>query len=141
ISGEGDLVTAVVFWLLGQLALILAVFVYNWITPFDIHKEIEKDNVAVGVAVAGIMVALGNVIRIGISGDFVSWQINLTQFLGFLIFGLVMLPLLRIVTDKLLLPGVRLTDELVNQEKPNVGAAAIEATAYIAASLLLGWVV
>lgn len=141
ISGEGDLVTAVVFWLLGQLALILAVFVYNWITPFDIHKEIEKDNVAVGVAVAGILVALGNVIRIGISGDFVSWQINLTQFLGFLIFGLVMLPVLRIVTDKLLLPGVRLTDELVNQEKPNVGAAAIEATAYIAASLLLGWVV
>ena len=141
ISGEGDLITALVFWILGQLALIVSVYVYNLITPFDIHDEIEKDNVSVGVAVAGILIALGNIIRIGIAGDFVSWQTNLIQFIGFVIFGLVMLPVLRILTDKLLLPGVRLTDELVNQEVPNIGAGAIEASAYIAASLLLGWVV
>jgi len=142
ISGQGgDLITALAFWFLGQLILILAVIIYNRITPFDLHAEVEKDNVAVGVAVAGILIALGNVVRIGISGDFYSWGINLTQFLGFAVFGIIMLPIIRFFTDKILLPGVKLTDELVNQETPNIGAGAIEAIAYIAASMLLGWVV
>lgn len=141
ISGEGDLVTASVFWILGQLVLIVASFIYNLITPFDVHAEIEKDNAAVGVAFAGMLIAIGNVIRIGIAGDFVSWSVNLGQFAGFVVFGLIMLPVVRYATDKLLLPGERLTKELVQQETPNVGAGAIEAFSYIAASFLLGWVV
>ncbi len=141
VSGEGgDLITASVFWLLGQVVLVLAGVIYNWITPFDVYAEIEKDNVAVGVAFAGMLMAIGNVIRIGLNGDFVSWSTNLGQFFGFVIFGLVLLPIIRFVTDKVLLPGERLTNELVNQEKPNVGAAAIEAFSYLAASFLLGWV-
>ncbi len=142
ITGEGgDLITAAVFWILGQLVLIVAGFVYNRITPYDVHNEIEKDNVAVGVAFAGMIIAIGNVIRIGLSGDFISWTDNLSKFFGFVIFGLILLPLLRFVTDKLLLPGVKLTDELVHQEKPNIGAGAIEAFSYIAASFFLGWVI
>ena len=142
ISGQGgDLITAGVFWVLGQVVLIVASLIYNLITPFDVHAEIEKDNVAVGVAFAGMLIALGNVIRIGLTGDFISWQVNLTQFGSFVVFGLILLPVLRLVTDKLLLPGARLTAELVHQKTPNVGAGAIEAFSYIAASFLLGWVV
>ncbi len=141
-SGDtGDLITAGAFWLLGQFVLIVAGAVYNWITPFDIHEQIEKDNVAVGVAFAGALIAIGNVIRIGAAGDFISWSENLSTFFGFVAFGLIMLPIVRWATDKILLPGEKLTDELVNQEKPNVGAAVIEAMSYIAASFLLGWVV
>lgn len=141
ISGEGgDLITAAVFWLCGQIVLIIAVKLYNFITPFDVHTEIEKDNVAVGVAVAGILIGIGNVIRAGVSGDFISWSHNFSVFAGFVVFGLIMLPLVRFITDKILLPGENLTDELVHQEKPNVGAAVIEAFAYIAASMLITWV-
>lgn len=140
-SGEGDLITASVFWLVGQAVLILAGIVYNAILPFDLHDEIEKDNAAVGIAFAGALVAIGNVIRIGAEGDFVSWSENLTVFAGFVGFGLLMLPLLRYATDKLLLPGENLSDELVNQENPNIGAGVIEAFSYIGASFLLGWVV
>ncbi len=141
-SGDtGDLITAGAFWLLGQFVLIVAGAVYNWITPFDIHEQIEKDNVAVGVAFAGALIAIGNVIRIGASGDFISWQENLSTFFGFVAFGLIMLPIVRLATDKILLPGEKLTDELVRQDKPNIGAAVIEAMAYISASFLLGWVV
>ena len=142
ISGEeGDLITAGAFWILGQLALIVASLIYNRITPFDVHDEIEKDNVAVGVSFAGMLIAVGNVIRVGISGDFVSWSANLGQFASFVVFGLVLLPFVRMFTDKVLLPKHRLTDELVNQEIPNVGAGALEAFSYIAASMLIGWVV
>ncbi len=142
ISGEGGgLITAVVFWLLGQGALILAGLVYNWITPFDVHAEVEKDNVAVGVAFAGGLIGIGNVIRIAVSGDFISWQTNISDFCVYVVIGLVLLPIARLLTDKVLLPGAKLTDELVNQEKPNVGAAAIEAFSYIAASMLIGWAI
>ena len=45
VSGEGgDLVTFAIFWILGQIVLILAGLIYNWITPFDLHEQIEKDN-------------------------------------------------------------------------------------------------
>lgn len=140
-SGQGDLITGLAFWLLGQLVLIVAGLLYNAITPFDIHQEIERDNVAVGVAFAGVIIAIGNLIRVGSSGDFISWPENLGTFFGFVAFGLVLLPIIRFVADKVLLPGETLTHELVQQERPNVGAAAIEAFAYIGASFLIGWVV
>ncbi len=141
LAGEGDMVTALAFWIMGQAILVFGGLVYNLITPFDIHEEIEKDNVAVGVAFAGVLVALGNVVRVGVDGDFVSWSENLTQLGAFVAFGLVLLPVVRWATDRVLLPGAKLTDELVNQEKPNIGAGTIEAFSYIAASFLVGWVV
>jgi len=141
ISGEGgSIYTALIFWALGQVALIIALFIYNLITPFDVHEHIEKDNVAVGVAVAGMIIAVGNIISLSVSGDFISWQNNLVNFAGFLIAGLILMPIMRTLTDKILLPGRKLTDELINQEKPNIGAGVIEAFSYIAASIILGWV-
>lgn len=140
-SGDyGGLISAAVFWILGQFVLIVAGEIYSRILPFDLHAEIERDNVAVGVAFAGVFIAIGNIIRIGAAGDFVSWYDNITTFAGFVVFGLIMLPVLRFVTDKVLLPGEKLSDELVNQERPNVGAGTIEAFAYIGASFLIGWV-
>ncbi|CAM2006605.1 DUF350 domain-containing protein [Acanthopleuribacter pedis] len=137
---DGDLITGCAFWLLGQVVLILCSKIYNLSVKFDLHDEVERDNVAVGVAFAGILIATGNILRIGTSGDFESWQENLVGFAAYSALGLVILPLLRIATDRLLLPGARLTDELVNQEKPNVGAGLIEATSYVCASLLIAWI-
>lgn len=140
ISGEqGGLVTAIVFWGLGQIALILTGLIYNLITPYDIHYHIEKDNVAVGVSFAGALIAIGNVIRHAVSGDFHSWSENLGVFVSFVGLGLVLLPIIRFATDKVLLPGAKITDELVHQEKPNLGVAFIEAFSYIGASFFIVW--
>ncbi len=138
---EVDLVTAIAFWVLGQLALVLAVRVYDWITAFDLHAEIERDNVAVGVATAGLLVAVGNIVRLSLSGELGTWQEDLTSFAVYVGIGLVMLPVMRIITDRLMVPGVKLNDELVGQERPNVGAGVIEAFSYVAASMLIGWAI
>lgn len=140
-SGSGDLVTALVFWIIGQAALIASGVIYNLILPFDLHGEIERDNSAVGVAFAGVLIAIGNILRVALSGDFVSWSSNLMTFMTMVAFGFLMLPIVRMIADRILLPGRRLTDELVNQNKPNVGAGAIEAASYVAASFLLVWVI
>ena len=140
VSGEGgSLITAFIFWLLGQITLIVAGYVYNWITPYNIHELIEKDNVAVGVEFGGALVAIGNVVRLALEGDFLSWSSNLSSFLIFAILGLVLLPVVRFFVDTLLLPGRSLSAEIALQERPNLGAAFIEAGSYLGASSLLGW--
>jgi uncharacterized membrane protein YjfL (UPF0719 family) len=142
ISGEGGgLVTALAFWALGQLVMVIAGLVYAWILPYDVHAEIERDNVPAGVGFAGALLAVGNITRIACSGDFISWADNLTKFFYVVVLGLLILPLIRFLTDKVLLPGEKLTDEIVHQERPNLGAALMEAFSYIGASFLIGWAI
>ena len=107
----------------------MAALLYNKMTSFDLHDEIERDNTAVGMAFAGVLIGFGNIIRLAGEGDFVSWTQSLSEFGYYAVVGLLLLPLVRLFADKVLLPGARLTDELV-QDVPNVGAGAIEATTY-----------
>jgi hypothetical protein len=46
---------------------------------------------------------------------------------------------MRVFADKILLPGRNLTDEIVNQDKPNIGAGLIEAFAYVGSAVLIVW--
>lgn len=135
----GNVYTALAFWALGQIILVLIGHYYNLITHYDIHEHIEKDNVAVGVGFAGALIAIGNLLRVASAEDFVSWGSNLMTFVWFVILGLLLLPAARVATDRVLLPGRSLADELVNQEKPNVGAAYLEAMSYIGSSFLITW--
>ena len=142
VQGEGgNIWTVVAFWAMGQIFLILAGLVYNLITPYDIHDEIEKDNVAAGVSFAGALVAMGTIIGLAAESDFVSWKESLPAYFSYSIVGLILLPLIRFLTDKILLPTVKLSHEIASQEKPNVGAAYIEAFSYIAAALIFYWCV
>ena len=136
-SGEGGVLPGLVFWVLGLVALIVAGLLYDKITSHDLHEQIEKDNVAVGVAFAGVLVGFGNIIRLAGDGDFVSWNESLTEFGYYTVVGLILLPFVRIFADKVLLPGASLSDELV-QDRPNLGAGFIEAVSYLAASMLIG---
>ena len=140
VQGEGGSIWTVIgFWAIGQVILILAGLIYNLITPYSIHDEIEKDNVAAGVSFAGALVAIGAIIGFAAESDFESWAINLPDYLGYAALGLALLPLIRLLTDKVLLPTVNLTDEIAGQQKPNVGAAYIEAFSYIAAAFIIYW--
>lgn len=132
-------ITALVFWITGQVVMFIAAWVYNLITPYNIHEHIEKDNVAVGIGFAGALVAMAVLINNATSGDFVSWQENFTKVGIEVVIGFIFLPVVRFIADKILLPGENLTDEIINQEKPNVGAAIIEAFAYVGGAILITW--
>ena len=140
VSGElGGLGTTLAFWVLGQATLVLAGIVYNWATPYDLHKEIERDNAAAGVAFAGALVGIGIVVRHAVAGDFISWTTSLQGFALEVVIGLVLLLLVRVATDKILLPGLNLSAEISDPEKPHLGAGFIEAFSYVGASLLIVW--
>ncbi len=136
-SGEGGLVPGLVYWFAGLAALVVAGLLYDKITSYDLHDEIEKDNAAVGVAFAGVLIGFGNIIRLAGDGDFVSWNESMAEFGYYAVVGLILLPLVRLFADKVLLPGASLSDELV-KTKPNLGAGVLEAVSYLAASMLIG---
>lgn len=142
VAGEGgNIWSATIFWAIGQVILIISALVYNLITPYNIHSEIEKDNVAAGVGFGGALVAMGIVVGLAARRDFHSWSEDLLDYAVISACGLIFLPIVRFLTDKILLPTVKLTDEIANQETPNVGAAYIEAFSYIAAAFVIYWCV
>lgn len=130
--------SALVFWLVGQVVLIITSLIYCWVTPYDDLKYIEQDNVAVGIGFAGALIAISNLIRAALMRDFTGWSDSFLWVGIEVVVGLAFLPLARILAEKILL-GRSLTDELIHQEKPNVGAGLIEAFSYIGGSVLISW--
>ena len=47
---------------------------YEFTTSFNIHDQIDGNNTAVGVALAGNLVAIGIVVLKAVFGDFVNWE-------------------------------------------------------------------
>ena len=136
-ENQDSFIEILLLWLISQFVLALVTVVYNKITPYDIHEHIKNDNVAVGIGFSGAVIAVANLIRYGAQMEADSWIIvgeNLLLETGI---GLLLLPLARFLTDKILLPKRNLTDEIINQEKPNNGAAIIEAFSYIGGSILI----
>lgn len=139
LAAGGHVLQVCVFWALGQVTLIAAAKVYGWMAPFDVHDALERDNVAVGTAFAGMLLGIGNIVRFAAQGAFVSWSQNIAFFASVALFGLLLLPAARLAADRILLPSGRLTQELVHQDKPNIGAGIMEAVVYVAMSFLIGW--
>lgn len=141
ITGEGSFVTMLAFWASGQALLLVAGWVYNRIVPYDVHEEIEKDNVAAGISFAGALIAMGMLVGLTAAQDFESWHETYVPFVVYSALGLAALPVVRWLADKVLLVGESLSDEIARQEVPNVGAAYIEAFSYIAGALAIYWCV
>ncbi len=133
------LITATLFWIVGMIVLVLVAGIYARVLPYDVHDHIEKDNVAVGISFAGAIIAIAILVGHGTSGDFTGWVDHFLKVLIEIVIGLIFLPVVRWVTDKVLLPGEKITDEIINQERPNIGASLVEAFAYIGGAILITW--
>lgn len=141
LGGEtGTWLVGLVCWIIGLGVLLLVSLAYPKITKYNVFREIEKrNNPAAGVALAGLLIATGNIVRVAFSPEFVDWKTSLSQYVFTLLFCLVSLIAIRWLADLILVPGVKISDEIVNQQIPNLGAGLIEAFAYIGASFLIAW--
>ncbi len=135
-SGEGggpD--TALAFFGMGLVVLILFALFYQLTTPFDIHREIEGDNTAVGIALGSNLVAMGLVTFKAVFGNFNGWNDALASFFVFVVIGFVLLFVLRLLIDVLLLPTTKISNELAAER--NVGVAFVESSIVISSALIL----
>jgi uncharacterized membrane protein YjfL (UPF0719 family) len=139
LGDEGGLAPAAVFWLYAQVLLIVATRAFMAVVGYDLAGTMTKQNVAAGFTLFGLLVALGNVLRMSITGPFEGWASGFATSTGYALVGLILLFVIRWLTDLLLFPGVTIRHEVMEQEVPNVGVGYIEAVFYIGASLLIGW--
>lgn len=136
IHGEGGgIMTTLAFFALGQIALIIFGKIYDAITDFNLHDEIENDNVAAGIAFAGTLTALGIILSNAAAGDFISWEHNMAIFVVNIVVAFLLLPLFRTVIDKLIIVNIDINDEIKTDH--NIGAGLLECASTIGFATLL----
>jgi uncharacterized membrane protein YjfL (UPF0719 family) len=125
-----DLVGTLVFFIFGQLAFILFGIIYQYIVRFDLHDEIERDNISAGVAFGMSVLAIG----ILLSG-YIYYSWSLPGLFIWFILSTIMLMMFRYLVDKLILPGTLLDEEIARDQ--NWGAALLEGSMAIILALIL----
>ncbi len=142
ISGAGgtffqSIASVILFFILGQIVLLVFGFLYELITPFNVRNEIKDNNLAAGIGLGGILIALGIILRSSISGPFTGWANDLAGFGIYAAFGIVMLLICRIVVDKLLLPTTNIATEV--KEDRNVAALIVVVSAINAVAIIIAF--
>ncbi len=144
LSGGGgtffqSLVSAVVFFVLGQVVLLAFGFVYELITPFNVREEIKKNNLAAGIGLGGILIALGIILMSSLSGPFTGWGTDIAGFAIYTAFGMVLLLVFRSVMDRVLLPTTNLATEI--KEDQNVAALVVVESAITAVAIIIAYAI
>ncbi len=137
IAGEGGPEIALAFFILGLAVLVAFSLVYEWTTHQDIHREIEQNNPAVGIAFAGNLVAIGLVNLKALLGSFNGWAASTVEFLLFAVLGFILLYALRWLVDLVFFPKANVSRQLA--EGRNTGVAFVESAVVISSALILFW--
>lgn len=141
--------SALVFFALGQVALIVFGLLYRVMQPADVLRAIEEDyvdaegrshggNAAAGIALGGNLAALGLVLFGAARADFVGWTDNLIEFGIAAGVGIVLLALWRVFVDKIMLGKADLAKEIYEDRNPN--AALLETASVLGMAMVLVFV-
>ncbi|MBT8342424.1 MAG: DUF350 domain-containing protein [Desulfatitalea sp.] len=126
--------SALVFFVIGQAALLGLGLLYELTTPFSIRDEIEKANPAAGVTLAGVLIAYGIILRSSIAGASGGWIFDLVSFVLYSLYGIVILFVFNKLVVWLVLPRADLTTEVVRDR--NVAGVLLAKSVLIALSLI-----
>jgi uncharacterized membrane protein YjfL (UPF0719 family) len=133
------------FFLLGQLALLGITYAFRWLTQYDDVQEIASGNIAAAFALAGLLIAVGMIVRRAVAGDYLGLLPSLGSFLLALVVVIVLYPVRQVVVQWLILGGPihwrasLLESEIVHDK--NVAAGLLEATAYVTTALFITYIV
>ena len=140
LSGTGPFWSSIVFFLMGQAALLIMIAIYEYITPFVIIKEVEKNNVAAGVLLAAMQIAVSFIIYRSIEGDFVSWESDMINFAKSSISGIILIAVLfSKPIDRLFLPNTTVATEI--ERDKNAAALLVVSSVKIALAIIVSGVV
>lgn len=117
----GTILTALGVFVLGQCALLVAGRIYARMAGYSLGAEVRSGNLAAGAAFGMTLTALAVIMLKAISGEFVGWTRNLVWFAVDAIAGLILLLILRWITDAALLPNARIAEEIARDRNVNVG--------------------
>ncbi len=125
-----DVFNTIIYFFITQLFFVLFGFIYQKITVYDFHEEIERDNAAAGVSFGLTLVAIGIVIAHPLKSSY-----GIVSFFIWFVNGVVLLALSRFLIDKVMIRGVSLEDEIKNDQ--NWGVALLEGGIAITVAFIL----
>ena len=129
------------FFLLGQVALLGITYAFRRLTSYDDVQEIASGNVAAALALAGLLIAVGLIVRRAIAGDYLGFLPSLGSFLLALLLAVVLYPVRQVVVQWIILGGpIHWRGSLLESEiahDKNVAAGLLEATAYVTTALFM----
>ena len=131
----GGIASALVFFVVGQAALLVCGYCYEIVTPFNIRDEIKKGNAAAGIALAGMLIALGIILRASIAGPSAGWTADFISFGIYTLYGIVLLLIFKKAVDRFLLPGTPIAVEV--ERDRNVAALAVTEAGIIAVAIVI----
>jgi uncharacterized membrane protein YjfL (UPF0719 family) len=123
-------IATLIYFIIGQLGFIVFAWLYQVMSRFDLHAEIEKDNISAGVAFGASLIA----IAILLSGFIIRYD-SVLGFLVWFVISLFFLIVSRYIVDRFLLPGSLLDEEIRRDQ--NWGAALLEGGVAIILALIL----
>ena len=135
LSGSGSVLSFFVFFVLGQLALIVFSRFYNTLSTYDLYQELENDNFAAAISFAGALVGLGIIVKNSASGDFIAWKEDILWFATTAVASFIFLPALLRLTDRLVIPGKSLAVEIAQNR--NIAAGLLSASLLVSFSFVL----
>jgi uncharacterized membrane protein YjfL (UPF0719 family) len=138
VSGEWwkGLLSCIIFFVIGQIVLILAGLWYRLLVRYDVHKVIEEsNNAAAGMSFGGFMFAVGYIASTAMSGESLSWMADIVSFVLYVIVALIFLSIGYWITDVLFLPKATMSDEVGKQG--NIAAAALSVAVNIGIAILI----
>jgi uncharacterized membrane protein YjfL (UPF0719 family) len=146
LAGEGGgFWILLLFFILGQLALLLMTYVFRWLTGYDDVQEIASGNIAAGLALSGLLMAMGIIVSNAAAGDYTTLGDSIGSFLLSLLVFLIFYPVRQVVVQGIILGGgfsfrAILLDQEIARDR-NVAAGLLEAVSYVATALFITFVV
>ena len=137
VNGEfGGFVSSVIYYILGMIFLFIFLKIYDLLTPYSIHAELEKDNYAVGIALAGNIIAIGLILAKATLGDVSDIHRNIILYFVDLASIVLLLPGIRYLLGNIIFRNIN--QELKNN---NVAAGLIEFSGIICFAFIIFFMV
>ncbi|MCI5051496.1 MAG: DUF350 domain-containing protein [Candidatus Pacebacteria bacterium] len=134
-GGEGPTIAGPVFFLLGQVALVICAKLFELFTPFSIAEEIRGNNASAAVLVGGVLVSLSLILRSSISGEFVDWSSDLLGFGKYTLLGMALLLAVYKIVDWTFLPNTNMKTEI--RRDKNTAASLLMCGVMVGVAILL----
>ena len=131
---NASIFNALIFFVIGQLVLIIFFKIYEMVTPFNLVDLIEKNNVAAGIAAGAMLTALGLILSNSIAGPFIALGDDIIAICIAAVQGIVLLLLVRLAAARLFLPKADLKKEI--EDKQNA-AAIVQMDGFILTAALI----
>ncbi|TMP38366.1 DUF350 domain-containing protein [Pseudoalteromonas rubra] len=134
LMGEGSFVSAIVFYLLAQIVLLIASKLYDLLTQFDLHQELKNNNMAAAISFAATKIATGIILFHALRGGLETWSHSITLFFIDALIALALLPVVRLLTDLVLMPGVRVNKAIA---QGNSAVSLIEGSVAVSVAIAI----